>query len=80
MSDIAFRAAKYFGVEREPRTSIPITRRRVLVVAARGGGTALMDYSEELAEPTGSYAWLGPRTRKALVGALAPERESGSEA
>lgn len=70
MASLAYRAAEYFGVHKEPRTSVMVRRNRCLLVARRGGGTALMDYSEERREPRGAYLFLADDKRDALVAAL----------
>lgn len=66
------RAARYFGVEDEPRTSIKVGRRECLIVLRRrSSGIAVAYYSEALeSRIKAEYIWLTDAQRKALVEAL----------
>lgn len=72
MKTVASRAARYFGVEDEPRTSIKVGPHEVLIVLQRQpAGRCLAYYSEEYGKRKGEYIWLTERQREALVEALA---------
>lgn len=72
------RAARYFGVESEPRTSIKIGRWECLIVLPdRAGGTAIAYYDEKHRPnaPQGEYIWLTAEQRDALADALCDAQE-----
>lgn len=70
--NLAERAAKYFGAEDEPRTSITVSRRSCfLVMRQRKDSIVLGYYSEKNpAAIEAEYWWLTEDKRKALVEAL----------
>jgi hypothetical protein len=82
-----FTAARLFGLEREPRTSIS-TPDAVVIVAERDGSKrcALAIYQEGPFTEHAFYAWLTAKQREAIAAALAPvatettEQESGKSA
>jgi hypothetical protein len=70
---LAQTAAEYFGVHREPRTSIPLGRGAVAIVCPRDGRLALMTY-EDAKPPRATYTWLTEKMRRDLVAALGQEQ------
>ncbi len=71
MSDtLSYRAAKYFGLQDEPRESILLGNGMVAIVAQRRGHMALGFYEENGWQGYGSWVVLSERKRAALVRAL----------
>jgi hypothetical protein len=52
---LSYRAAKYFGVQNEPRTSIPMGDGKCIVVMHRGGRLCLAVYEENGWHGSGIY-------------------------
>lgn len=71
-ANLEMRAARYFGVHDEPRTTVKLGRYTCIVVCTRMGREAVMFYDEELRR-RGYYRLLTEGQRVALVAALTEE-------
>jgi hypothetical protein len=67
---LALRAARYFGMDREPRVSVPLGAGRTAVVATRQGRLALAVHVEHATYEQGVYLYLTDRQRRRLIEAL----------
>lgn len=67
---LALRAAKYFGVQDEPRTSISVGRQECVIVLRRSPKGATLAYYSEEYKTTGHYIWLTNHKLDALREAL----------
>jgi hypothetical protein len=72
---LSMRAARYFGLHTEPRTSVPLSDGKVFIVAERAGRKAFAVYEERNWQSTGTYVLLTERQRRLLLDALQSQEE-----